>query len=1107
MLRDRACRVGLGLDSQSVKSTSVDAVTSRIYKIKKKGFQVVTSVSPDGKYFPSRPAEFIEEARSQAQETYGLRSLHCEVHRIREAADRVRARHLVRDSLSVHDFFLNFFSGQGRRLAVRIIGDSSPVPCVTLEEWFWVLQKSGSEATALDEMCESLLQALSSCGHQALVCWLKKLREGHFSYFLQTAIHICLLKKVPTWLLRNSRPIVIGPVLRRRESTLVFTKLLSRAEVSGFMPPWAYAYRKQFTPHLLGIFLRYFIAFWAIKSPDGIWVTDWDESNAFCNVIRHALAGLLLSDPALEHIGRWVDWFFSSTLVTLQTPFGLSPPYYLLQGGIQGDSMGVGGYLIPRVLRSWALRDEVSGPPHPCIDGETVPEVIFSDDGRQMSLSSEEMTRNLDLSYELAVLSGGSVNISKLALYRIKLQDGGLVYMNGDLSCCLGTAPLSLSGLKTVGIPCVMGEPPTAILAASRDSLRRVLAKIRRERPSCILALRVTLAYAVSSIDYSLSLVPLTSVQLHSLQVQVKQAARSALSVPSWFPSRWLLCPLRHGGLGFPNLFLRLRLQRVLHTVLAAQSRSIYTSSLVRGLLFDPVWHALPGSDPLCFRADCDELSLALCVDPCQELPASEVKSCWLRSELQPPFTMVSDGAARRHALGFAAVLVDAAGIAAYFWCHARVWDSSSWLAEWLGKLLAVEQAVEAGALQCLLLGDNLSAAINDGPTRSSSSHFIDCIMRAVAGRLALGHFTEGFVPSQHVSGWTGFVSAAQALAHELASVPAGLVVPPSIPFLHALQPQALLLREGMLCVSPREVLQQLYDNQMVPVVLQPMPGASRSSLLCSNWEAQVSELTLSNDDIRVCMWLRSSSVVGQAPSSAYCPFCGAVVGRWAQHFASGCLHVWVSVAAAFRTLILDLLSHEWTVQSFHLYSASVTKGGRRLDVRLRSDVDHHPAIDVLWVSMSGLVSLQLPEGDSLSPIDVTHVSTVYIRALRSALSVEHVTDLLVCGLAPGLGSSEAIPWSLAVFMGFIYSLLGARGALPVLHVPDWARRPWSGCQVCWRPEGPLPEDETAIVLSPEWVGSSMDTVLRLDGLWVVQWNNPVGTADYPELMDQLARC
>ena len=221
------------------------------------------------------------------------------------------------------------------------------------------------------------------------------------------------------------------------------------------------------------------------------------------------------------------------------------------------------------------------------------------------------------MTYELAVLSGGLVNISKPALYTIKLHDGVLIYLTGDLTCCLGTAPLSLSGLKTVGIPCVMGEPPTAILTAFHDSLCWVLAKIRRERPSYILALRVTLAYAVSSIDYRLSLVPLTPVQLHSLQVQVKQAARSALSVCSWFPSRWLLCPLRHGGLGFPNLFLRLRVQRVLHMVLAAQSRIVYTLSLVTGLLFDPVWHELPSSKPLCFRADCDGLSLALCVDPC----------------------------------------------------------------------------------------------------------------------------------------------------------------------------------------------------------------------------------------------------------------------------------------------------------------------------------------------------------------------------------------------------------------------------------------------------------------------------------------------------------
>ena len=51
------------------------------------------------------------------------------------------------------------------------------------------------------------------------------------------------------------------------------------------------------------------------------------------------------------------------------------------------------------------------------------------------------------------------------------------------------------------------------------------------------------------------------------------------------------------------------------------------------------------------------------------------------------------------------------------------------------------------------------------------------------------------------------------------------------------------------------------------------------------------------------------------------------------------------------------------------------------------------------------------------------------------------------------------------------------------------------------------PRMTPSVVLSQEWVVSSMDTVVRLDGLWVVQWNNLVGTADYPKLMDHWACC
>ena len=388
--RDRVCQAGLAVDAKPSQLKSVNAVSSKLYKFKKKSFSVVTRVSPDGVYFPTEPEAFISEARTQAQELYGLRALANDVHMVREAATRARALARPRDDLSMCDFFLGLLCSLGDPLATCLVGPESVASTLSHREWEWVLRKQGSEATALDELPECVIQSLSASGQWAVLDWIRRLRQGHFSRYLQAALHICLLKKDPQWLIRNSRPIVIGPVLRRRESTLLFAKFMSRSELTGLMPPWAYAYRTEITPHDLGLFLRWFLAYWAIKSPRGCWCADWDESNAFCNVNREALRGYLMDDPPLEHVGELTRWFFDGLMVYLQTPFGLAPPYYMKQGGIQGDSMGVGGYLIPRVMRSWALLDCVTGPPHPCLPGVQVPEVIFSDDGRQMALAPEE---------------------------------------------------------------------------------------------------------------------------------------------------------------------------------------------------------------------------------------------------------------------------------------------------------------------------------------------------------------------------------------------------------------------------------------------------------------------------------------------------------------------------------------------------------------------------------------------------------------------------------------------------------------------------------------------------------------------------------------------
>ena len=144
----------------------------------------------------------------------------------------------------MQDLTLQFLASKAVPYARQIVGAVSVASEVSPQEWQWILSKHGSEATALDELPECVLQLLAPCGHATLLRWMSLLRDGHFSRYLQSAIHICLLKKLPHWLLRNSRPIVIGPVVRRRESTLLFTKFMSRAELTGLMPPWAFAYRK-----------------------------------------------------------------------------------------------------------------------------------------------------------------------------------------------------------------------------------------------------------------------------------------------------------------------------------------------------------------------------------------------------------------------------------------------------------------------------------------------------------------------------------------------------------------------------------------------------------------------------------------------------------------------------------------------------------------------------------------------------------------------------------------------------------------------------------------------------------------------------------------------
>ena len=150
------------------------------------------------------------------------------------------------------------------------------------ELWLQCL-KGGSNTPAFDELPLSLLHGVTWGTWEILAGWLQGIFRGEPSYFLNGALHLCLRKKEPTWLLKNSRPIIVEPTLRRLAAGVMFRRVMCRAELQGWIDPWCYSYRKEFSPQYLAVFVRWALPYWVLVYSH-VWVADWDESNAFCNV-------------------------------------------------------------------------------------------------------------------------------------------------------------------------------------------------------------------------------------------------------------------------------------------------------------------------------------------------------------------------------------------------------------------------------------------------------------------------------------------------------------------------------------------------------------------------------------------------------------------------------------------------------------------------------------------------------------------------------------------------------------------------------------------------------------------------------------------------------
>ena len=1096
--RDQACRNNLGLSASLAGEVAVTGLTSKFFKQKKSSFKVVTQVSRDGKVFCTSPQEFKTEARKQAMELYSLRHLQMDSCSLAMPPQCVYDPSFPTDDLSMSDWSLycSVRSPFPSQLALEVLGSGSCSAPISREEWDRQCRKGGSEATSRDEFPNAVVKLLSGFATEVVLQWSRQLRTGVHSFFLHAALHLCLLKKEPYWLIRNSRPIILEPDIKRKESSAMFQRFMSRGEATGFIPPWTFSYRKEITPLFLAILVRWFTAYWALNNGH-IYCGDWDESNAFCNGSRPSLSEVLQENPSLD-VGEWVDWFFSSFQVFLQTPYGLAPPYRMKQGGTQGDSMGVGSYMIPRILRSLALYRKVPAPEHPGLPGVRIPELIFSDDGRLFGLNKADFVCVLNECTSLANDAGASPNASKLQCFLIKFVDGRLVYAADEVFCRLGQFPMKRSGFKIVGVPCVMGECLRADRDKVGDKFRAVRRSITQHRPSCILALRCLMAYAVSSTDFKFTVVPVPAEFCEPLQVTVRQCARTALSLPSWFSDVLLSAPISAGGLGFPVLHVRLSLQRTLVTLQAACSRSVYTRGIVRALLYDSQWQRLPGSDP---QVLCDEFrqrGLYISVSPDLEVTEAPVHGAWYRKVQGHHVVAVSDGSATRTAVGCAVVFLDASGVCGAFWCHWCVEDPDAQVAEWFGKLLAVHKAREAGAPKCLFLADCTSAAVNEGVTKSSGSHVLDSCIRSVVSIVNQQGYEEGYVQAQHDSGRSTEVAQAQALAHDLSQTPGVQPQGAVLPLLPLLSLHAVLLKSGKVCLRPANVLLAIYDAEVL--ASRPQFLSRYYSQAGSAWAPLVLEAKVSNEVIRACVWLRSATGLREYPRSPYCPFCKASVQDWGQHLFQNCLKVCAAVHRAFWDLLQDMQLDGWTVEMQSLTQARVSVESVSFLVRLVHDDHVGQGEGILWVTTSGLIYMPHSMQSKTLISRVQSLSLVFLHTLQHVLWSDSVIEPLQQSEMVPAGLTR--PWGLAVFISFMVGAVSSAQLNPPESRPPWVRVVPTARTVVYEP-GQCSRDPLSVTIGhapSEW---PRDFRICL-GPWTVEWDDIPGQVDLRELAHTL---
>ena len=278
--------------------------------------------------------------------------------------------------------------------------------------------------------------------------------SGTPSRLLSAVLHLCLAKKLPAWVVRNNRPVMQEPYLRRLETGVVQDRRVTRREPRRAVPPEHFAYRRQLSGQTLALSCRWLLTYSAIRHAE-IWSDDWDEANAFCNPDREVSGGVgsrgpggifVALAPALLPRARRMG----GLPIRAGGPVQAEPREPRATARVWGTS--------PRSRRSGrstsATRSARGSTPRTGDPGRRtrrptsrgsprpphgfLPEVAFSDDRRHFALSGWGLAWLLGICAVTCAAACGSVQVGKLKVYRLVLRHRRLHYASGTLPTTLG---------------------------------------------------------------------------------------------------------------------------------------------------------------------------------------------------------------------------------------------------------------------------------------------------------------------------------------------------------------------------------------------------------------------------------------------------------------------------------------------------------------------------------------------------------------------------------------------------------------------------------------------------------------------------------------------